>query len=830
MTITAKYPGKCSACDGAVKAGERIEWDKKAEKGKSVRHTRCAAKETPEVNRPKTFAPTGEQLHALELFATGQNMAIEAGAGTGKTSTLILLAESTPRRGQYIAFNKAIVAEAGEKFPGTVNCSTAHSLAFQAVGRDYRERLGNSRRMRSDAIALKLGINPFSCGEKTLGTPYLGGLVMAAVTRFCQSADMEPSEKHVPYVAAIDELRDGARTYSNNNHLQRYIIPYVKKAWADLINPNGALPFKHDHYLKIWHLSGPRISADYILFDEAQDANPVLLAIVGAQTHAQRVYVGDTQQCQPAGTLVTVVDSYKRGNRRTGVIPATYRQIPIEDILPGDCVVTFDVAKSFLRRMGATVSRVAARDFSGDLFQVQVGSRFSKYTPEHRCVVRVGDAFGEKWLVYLMRKGHSFRVGLVRGVYETQSGMIGLPMRLYAEGADAAWVLSSHDSEAEARVAETICGYRYHLPTLRFRQGTERGISQDALDGFWSAVGDLSEKATSCLEDHGRKIALPLITRESRLYRRRSQIIAACNLMNGMLMLPFDGAMSAEGKQVAQKSWLEIKVGRVTYTGKVHSLEVEQFGTYVADGIVTHNCIYGFTGAINALDRIRECGGETALLTQSFRFGPAIAEVANNILDMIDGAMLRLVGTDSILSVIRPIAEPNAILCRTNAAAVRTVISIQKDNRIAALVGGGDEVVRFAKGAHELMEKGSTEHPDLACFDSWAAVSEYVAQDEQGGELRLMVKLVDDFGVETILAALDRAVRESDADVIVSTAHKSKGREWASVQLAGDFLPVAKMGTDELRLLYVSVTRAKRDLDITAIDFGKGGPESEEGA
>jgi hypothetical protein len=888
MAITAKYPGKCSECGGAVKAGERIEWDKKAEKGKAVRHTRCAAAKTPEVNRPKTFAPTGEQLHALELFATGKNLAIEAGAGTGKTSTLILLAESTPKRGQYVAFNKAlrydqpvatplgwteigllkigdqvfgsdgyahrvtkvidrgvrpmnivafsdgtkvvaddehlwqiertdtgnspyvhesicttdeirqhlaarrsvripqqsplvtsehilpidpwllgallgdgsmmngrigltsadewiidevtrlawahsmcfvktvgsthlrtartvaivggkiagsrrhnplmvdlralgvygraadskfvppvylwaskehrlamlqglmdtdgcagaasvtpiftttssqladdvaflarslggaaskrlmkaatdkwaasyqvtvrlprpwipfrlpvkvsalrlrshdrllrrrivnitptnpakafciaidsadhlfltaglvpthnsIVTEAGAKMPGTVNCSTAHSLAFRAVGHQYRERLSHSRRMRSLDIALHLGIEAINVttGEntKTLGAPFLGGLVMQAVTRFCQSADMEPQENHVPYIEGIDEATERGRGYSNNNYVRRYVLPFVKSALADIIKPNGILPFRHDHYLKIWHLSGPRISADYIMFDEAQDANSVLLAIVEAQTHAQRVYVGDSQQA-----------------------------------------------------------------------------------------------------------------------------------------------------------------------------------------------------------------------------------------------------------------------------------------------------IYGFTGASNALDRIREQGAETAYLTQSFRFGDAVAAEANRILEMIPDAALRLVGTEAIASVVGPVAEPNAILTRTNATAVRTVMRLQASGKIAALVGGGDEVVSFAKAADDLMNGNKTEHHDLACFADWDEVKAYVNDDEQGGDLRLMVRLVDDFGVAAILAALGRTIREDEADVTVSTAHKSKGREWMAVQLAGDFLPVAKMGTDELRLLYVSVTRAKRDLDITAIDFGDGAEEQE---
>jgi len=152
-----------------------------------------------------------------------------------------------------------------------------------------------------------------------------------------------------------------------------------------------------------------------------------------------------------------------------------------------------------------------------------------------------------------------------------------------------------------------------------------------------------------------------------------------------------------------------------------------------------------------------------------------------------------------------------------------------------ALVGGGDEIVRFARGAQDLMQTGFSDHPDLACFSDWGEVRRYVDEDEQGSDLRLNVKLVEDFGVQVILDALDRTVREQDATVIVSTAHKSKGREWSSVQVAGDFPSPesGRLGDEELRLLYVACTRARRELDIEAVDAlraPENGSQSQEGA
>lgn len=546
MTITAKYPGTCATCSGPITPGQQIEWVK----GEPPRHADCADVQEPAVEAKEvvqSFTPTSEQAQALELFGGGSSLAIEAGAGTGKTSTLKLLAQSTGRRGQYVAFNKAIVGEAGAKMPGTVTCSTAHSLAFRAVGRQYRARLDNARRMRSVDIAARLRINavevddPFGGGKpKIISSSYLAGLVMTAVRRFCQSADLEIGAKHVPYIEGIDPILDGKRTYVQNNEVARQLVPALQRAWADLMSESGNLSFSHDHYLKAWHLSGPRIGADYILFDEAQDANPVMVAIVAAQDHAQLVWVGDSQQQ-----------------------------------------------------------------------------------------------------------------------------------------------------------------------------------------------------------------------------------------------------------------------------------------------------IYTFTGAVNALATIPS--DARTFLTQSFRFGPAIAEVANGILARIPAAELRLVGTPSIASVVAPVDDPDAILTRTNATAVRTVLAEQAQGGRPALVGGGEDIARFARGAQDLMTTGFSDHPDLACFSDWAEVKRYVAEDEQGGDLRLNVTLVEDFGVQVILDALDRTVAERDASVVVSTAHKSKGREWSSVQIAGDFpsSDSGRLGDEELRLLYVACTRARRELDIESVEAlraPENGSQSQEGA
>jgi hypothetical protein len=478
---------------------------------------------------------TPEQDQAVELFATGETIAIEAGAGTGKTTTLVEIAKSTSRRGTYVAFNKAIVVEGERKFPANVKCSTAHALAYQAVGKDYRGRL-NGPRVKSADVARFLGIDPLVVevnGEsKRLAPGWLAGLVNRAIANFCNSADSVPTRRHVPYTEGIDGLDQTThqRSYYNNNLVAAHLEPALVRAWADLQKTAGTLRFTHDCYLKMWQLSHPVIPGEFILFDEAQDASPVMLAVVAEQS-SQVVWVGDTQQQ-----------------------------------------------------------------------------------------------------------------------------------------------------------------------------------------------------------------------------------------------------------------------------------------------------IYDWRGAVNALANVD--ASHRTFLTQSFRFGPEVAEVANKILTELE-AELRLDGVGGP-SVVGPVELPDAVLCRTNAGAFKRFVEALGDGMSPHLVGGGAEVSNFAKASIELQTRGFTAHAELSCFGSWSEVVTYVDQDEDGSDLKMLVDLVEEYGAERIIFVMDNMPSEANADLIISTAHKAKGREWDSVQLFSDFpaglwmnaagqIKGRELTASDWRLVYVACTRAKQSLDIVRV-------------
>jgi hypothetical protein len=232
--------------------------------------------------------PTEEQQAARDLFAAGRDLALVAGAGTGKTSTLILMGLATCRRGLYVAFNRAIADDARRRFGPNVRCRTAHSLAFEAVGRHYRDRLNGSTRIPASQTARMLGITrDLHIDSRVVKVNHQARLAMGMIRRFCYTSDRQVMARHMERVNGLDA--------PGQDYLARALLPYAVRAWEDICSARGTLRFEHDHYMKMWAMAGPVLDADFVLLDEAQDTNPVLEEVFLAQV-AQRVCVGDPAQ------------------------------------------------------------------------------------------------------------------------------------------------------------------------------------------------------------------------------------------------------------------------------------------------------------------------------------------------------------------------------------------------------------------------------------------------------------------------------------------------------------------------------------------------------
>ncbi|UPW37623.1 putative UvrD-type helicase [Escherichia phage vB_EcoM_ESCO9] len=248
-----------------------------------------------------SFTPTEEQTAIKEAFPDHRFLTIQAKSGSGKTSTLYLLANSTEDRILYLAFNKSMAEEARRKMPPNVECRTLHSICYQFLDHRLRAKLSRPEGQyvnvagTGSEIAKKFKINNLidKRGKTLLTRAMIGLMIKQTVGKFEFSDDPFISRKHFPSVHLADIKRKGI----NEHKLITEVVKYAKQLWRERIDPNTDTLMTHDTYVKLFELSGADLGYDIIFGDEFQDVNPAFLSILrNAKSAKQVVVVGDEYQ------------------------------------------------------------------------------------------------------------------------------------------------------------------------------------------------------------------------------------------------------------------------------------------------------------------------------------------------------------------------------------------------------------------------------------------------------------------------------------------------------------------------------------------------------
>lgn len=237
--------------------------------------------------------------------------------------------------------------------------------------------------------------------------------------------------------------------------------------------------------------------------------------------------------------------------------------------------------------------------------------------------------------------------------------------------------------------------------------------------------------------------------------------------------------------------------------------------------------IYGFTGACDALETVTT--DTAATLTQSFRFGDAIADAANVYLSQLESPV-RVRGNPAIDDRVDfALTDTDAVLARTNGGAISEVLVAQKAGQRVGLVGDSDAVLKFCDTARSLLAGQTPKDTKYAAFSTWGELTEYLENQPGVSDVATQAKLIEDHGVDVIEAAIADLVPARQATTIVATAHKAKGLEYESVRIADDFLNPGDPDVPRLiplspedvaaerRLAYVAMTRARTALNPGAL-------------
>src|SRR5665213_1176673 len=486
---------------------------------------------------------------------------ILAGAGSGKTRVLVhriafLIYTDQARAGEILAItftNKAAKEMRGrvERLLGRGMSArppmwlmTFHAACARIL-RTEAERLGYTRQFtiydQADARRLtKRCIDELGVDPKRYTPTALHNQISAAKNKLLAAAEYQQAAGS-PFEEMVGEVY---RLY------ERDLLRSNAMDFDDLL-------FRTVNLLELFEQVRERYAATFrhVLVDEYQDTNhaqyrllqllvgggrpprseaaepgdrPVYAGPVG---HRNLAVVGDDSQCLVEGTLVTMGDG---------------TQQPIEEVWAGDMVLAAHGSGDF--RPAMVMRRHESRSSQGIALTTRSGRQLVS-TAEH--IHFAGFVLGrtpQLHMTYVMwKRGVGFRVGTSRTYTASQvKPVVGVRLRMRHEGADAAWIVSVHGSDAEARVAEHVLSAQYALPTLPFNARPSGAECVDSLVGNQALIDrvfaalNTEETGQQLLADEGLSLRFPHFTpmahtsgRRGSPRTRRRMVVTLCGDRRG---------------------------------------------------------------------------------------------------------------------------------------------------------------------------------------------------------------------------------------------------------------------------------------------------------
>ncbi|UJA20026.1 UvrD-helicase domain-containing protein [Thermoleophilia bacterium SCSIO 60948] len=635
-----------------------------------------------------------------------------AGAGSGKTRVLThriayLVATGLARPSEILAitFTNKAAQEMRERVEGLVGRAsrlmwvmTFHSACARLLRSDA-ERLGYKRSFtiydEADSRRMvKRCMDELEIDPKRFNPRAVRAQISAAKNRLVDAADFraEQGSFFEETVADVYELYEKRMHAANAMDFDDLLVRTV--------NLLELFPDVRERYRKHFR---------WVLVDEYQDTNRAQYRMLQllSEEHRNLTVVGDDAQCLPEGTDVLMGDGTHR---------------PIEKIRCGDRVMSSYGSGDF--RPAEVTGAFRSHESEGVGITTSAGRRLeSTLDHMHFAGYRLGST-PQMHMTYLMwRRDMGYRVGTTRVYTDGQRKPIaGFRQRCFHEAADAVWVLSTHETEAEARAAETIASLRYSIPTLPFVARSKRAETslvgnQKLLDDVFSAI-DSDVGGLRLLRDQGHSFQHPHHHAGTFAERRRVLTLTLCGEKRGATQMhrvsmhgssPRDrGALEAAGFSVraareGSESWrLETcvkdfgealrmagriedevdvavriqgrfgpsqpgrlvgnslqclpassvrpgmamfagdgsydiveSVERIEFDRPVYDINVEGTHNFVANGLVTHNSVYGFRHADirNILDFEKDfTDAEVVRLEQNYRSTGTVLDAANALI------------------------------------------------------------------------------------------------------------------------------------------------------------------------------------------------------
>ncbi|WP_221073251.1 3'-5' exonuclease [Vibrio alfacsensis] len=245
---------------------------------------------------------TDEMNALMDAIEAGEDVKGFAFAGAGKSTFLRAVEKyQTNKMGIYLCYNKSLEREARGLFVGTnVHIYTSHSYALSSFSKEVKTGFLRKVNLKPNP-KMVLEFAEFNLENtlfESLDMKKNWRILVDICDCFIQTASLEISEIHLVEKAKklIEQKVTSKALKANQKKLaQIYLLNHASLLLKSMFDTKNECFCTHDGYVKFWQLSKPVIKYDYIMFDETQDAPPVLVNVIMSQK-AQKIFVGDQYQ------------------------------------------------------------------------------------------------------------------------------------------------------------------------------------------------------------------------------------------------------------------------------------------------------------------------------------------------------------------------------------------------------------------------------------------------------------------------------------------------------------------------------------------------------
>jgi len=793
-----------------------------------------------------------EEQNAIFDFAEHGilNMIVQAVAGAGKTTTLIECANriKPDKRVMLLAHNRStrdtLLEKIGDK--KNVKVYTIHGLAYRMFVEhfDFNPNIDDDKyRNYINKNMDVLASDEYFSLQRNARMMYKSN-VFDLINK--ARHNLKKSERELKRLA---EKKYGMILLADECAFVSKILDWGFNT-TDVVDFQDLLwyPSQYGYFTK-------KYASDIIMLDEAQDASIAQQDVISRcfKRETRMFSFGDRDQCQPAGTKVLLTN---------------YEEKNIEDIEIGDRVMTYNVSEtgiySYYKKLpknnkGFMVVGKSER-FVDKTFKIYTENGLcSEYSDNHICYAKFDRKNCEgKYVVYLMRNELGmWRIGKSK-MFKNEKEGFGAKIRMKYEDCNEVWILCVLDSNKDAMLTESFISSKFGIPQIVFnpnRSGIKCKFGKDDVLRYYEKyLGDITDRAIKCLSYFNRDINYPFSFKGDRQKYARDHMfkIRACNLMPSVMSVNYFDEKNYSERSKSNKIYKFYKCAYSVISNievlnekkKVYSIEVEKRHNYVADKILTHNCINTWCGSdVSSFEHLKDKDlfrrdSKEFPLTTNYRCGTKIIDYAkrytNNNIRAREGAPEGEIRYEAHVGDIK---NGDMVLCRN-------ISPLMEFYRVGVANGQkmyfkGEELgksiitaIDCSYGETPAEIANSLKHRLIA---TWDFLTEETGLDKMETMSNpIVVSLLDN--IKTIenfpktvenRRDIEKFIRdvfsnEENGGIELSTIHRAKGLEADNVYIICPSLIPSKLAEsdweieEEKHLQYVMCTRAKNSLNFVS--------------